>query len=146
MDGYRAYTNFPARWADPDANFGPNESFYQNDIERSDYVTNDDIHKTDEFNGTNEKNNIAAYNMASVSSYLFVPFYGTMQPNAATSSRIIWHQQTKRDCQIRGFLSSDATPFIPSKPETSKNFAFTVCKYPFFKLKRQTMTNRRIFG
>lgn len=115
MDGYRAYTNFPARWADPDANFGPN------DIERSDYATNDE---TDEFNKTNEKNNIAAYNMASVSSYLFVPFYGGMQPNAATSSRLIWHQQTKRNCQIRGFLSSDATPFIPAKPETSKKFCF----------------------
>lgn len=118
IDGYRAYT--PVQWSDPDANFGPNDSFYTNDIERSDYLTEENIYKSNEFNEI--KTDIAAYNMAAVSSYLFVPLYGAMQQNPATSS-LIWQQQqeqAKPKRQVGRCLSSDATPFIPSKSETSE--------------------------
>lgn len=120
MDGYRAYTpNMPAHgvaWADPDVNFiSVNESFnHRNDIKRSDYMTNDNIYKTNEFNETNAKNRIA-YSMTTVSSYMYLPFYGTMQQSPATSS-VIWQQSAKQ----KRFLSSDATPFIPAKSDPSK--------------------------
>lgn len=113
------YTNLPGQWSDPDANFGTvNDSFLRNNIRQTDYVTNDNVYKSNE-----TKNNIGVYSMAS---YMLIPLYGTMQQNPATSPPRNWqqkqqHQQPKQNRPNSGFLSSDAIPFIPTKFETSKN-------------------------
>lgn len=113
------YTNLSGQWADPDANFGTaNDSFHRNHIRQTDYVTNDNVYKSNE-----TKNNIGVYSMAS---YMLIPLYGTVQKNPATSPPGKWQQkqqrqQPKQNRPNSGFLSSDAMPFIPTKFETSKN-------------------------
>lgn len=110
------YTNLPDQWADPDANFGTaNDSLHRNNIRQTDYVTNDNVYKSNE-----TKTNIGVYSMAS---YMLIPLYGAMQQNPATSPPRNWQQKQQRQQpkQNRPFLSSDAMPFIPTKFETSKN-------------------------
>lgn len=125
IDGYRyADQLVPAmfeRWPDPDTNFTPNESsFYRNELERNNCKISENIYKTNEFNETKTKHNNIGYNLRPMSSYLFIPYFGGLQPNAAPPSPIVWHRTTDPNHHIGSYLSSDAIPFIPAKSGSRK--------------------------
>lgn len=135
MDGYRAYGDHlvPAmfeRWSDPEIHFRPNDSFYRNDLEqRIDYNIHENICKSNETK-TNKKN--IAYNLTTTSNYMFIPYFGAMQRNTVASSSIIWHHPSDLKHPMGRYLSTDATPFIPTtppSPTTTKSKSRKYCTF-----------------
>lgn len=130
IEGYRyADQLVPAmldRWPDPDTGFTVNESsFYRNEMERNNCKINETIYKTNDFNETKAKhNNNIAYNLSTMSNYVFIPYFGGLQSNSTTTSSIVWHHMSDANHHIGSYLSSDATPFIPAKSGSSECFHF----------------------
>lgn len=135
MDRYKAYNDHlvPAifeRWTDPEMHFRGNDSLYRNESkQRNDYTINDNIYKSNETTTNNTKivYNLSTATTATASAnYMFIPYFGAMEPNAAVPSPpppMIWHQPIDLKHPIGSYLSSDATPFIPTtKPKACKYF------------------------
>lgn len=145
IDGYRTYTDqlVPAmfeRWPDPDTNFTVNESsFYRNEMERNNCKINENIYKSNDFNEKKTKQpqqkqqqqqqqqkkqkpqpQHIGYNLPTMSSYVFIPYFGSLQQNPASASSIFWHQHAELAAH-RTYLSSDAMPFIPAKSGACKS-------------------------
>lgn len=129
MDRYRAYNErlVPVmfeRWSDPEMHICSNESFYRNELKKpNDYTISDNIYKS------NETTTNIAYNSTtttttptSTATSMFIPYFGSMQPNA--SAAVAWHQQPDQIHPNGSYLSSDATPFIPTTKSRARKFSF----------------------
>lgn len=134
MDGYRAYNDHLVptmfqRWSDPEMNFRPNESVHRNELKQR---IHEHIYKSNETMTNNKK---IAYNLPTTSNYVLIPYFGAMQRNTAASSSIVWHQSTDLKHTMGSYLSTDATPFIPTitapAPTTTKSKSCKYCTFHF---------------